>query len=82
MPNVSTAILEDYSSIENELESLVAANEYFEKINELHDEVTVLQQRFDKIIADFEAYKKSHGYDAVIDAQTKLMNINKKKLGM
>lgn len=31
IPNVSTAILEDYSSIENELESLVAANEYFEK---------------------------------------------------
>lgn len=37
---------------------------------------------FDKIVADFNAYKKSHGYDSVIEAQTKLMNINKKKLGM
>ena len=31
IPNVSTAILEDYSSIESELKSLVAANEYFVK---------------------------------------------------
>lgn len=40
------------------------------------------EAKFDKIIDDFNAYKKSHGYDAVIEAQTKLMNINKKKLGM
>ena len=52
IPNVSTAILEDYSSIENELESLVAANEYFEKINELHAATADLQERFDKIIAE------------------------------
>ena len=40
------------------------------------------EAEFDKIVADFEAYKKAHGYDKVIEAQTKLMNINKKKLGM
>ncbi len=40
------------------------------------------EAEFDKIVADFEAYKKSHGYDKVIEEQTKLMNINKKKLGM
>ncbi len=37
---------------------------------------------FDKLVADFNEYKKAHGYDKVIAAQTELMNINKKKLGM
>lgn len=37
---------------------------------------------FDKIVKEFNEYKKSKGIDKVIDAQTELMNINKKKLGM
>ncbi len=52
IPNVSTAILEDYSSIESELKSLVEANEYFVKINELHAATSELQERFDKIFIE------------------------------
>ncbi|MCQ2981935.1 MAG: extracellular solute-binding protein [Treponemataceae bacterium] len=37
---------------------------------------------FDKIIADFNKFKKDKGVDKVIEAQTKLMDINKAKLGM
>ena len=37
---------------------------------------------FDKIVKEFNQYKKSKGIDKVIDAQTKLMNANKAKLGM
>ena len=37
---------------------------------------------FDKIVKEFNQYKKSKGIDKVIDAQTKLMNANKIKLGM
>ncbi len=36
---------------------------------------------FDAIVADFNKYKKDNGIDKVIEAQTKLMNINKAKLG-
>lgn len=52
IPNVSTAILEDYSSIESELKYLVEANEYFVKINELHAATSELQERFDKIFIE------------------------------
>lgn len=37
---------------------------------------------FDKLVADFIQYKKDKGIDKVIDAQTKLMNSNKAKLGL
>ena len=37
---------------------------------------------FDKIVDDFNQYKKEKGIDKVIAAQSELMNINKKKLGM
>ncbi len=37
---------------------------------------------FDKLVNDFVKFKKAHGYDKVVEAQTKLMNANKKKLGM
>ena len=37
---------------------------------------------FDKIVDDFNQYKKDKGIDKVIAAQSELMNINKKKLGM
>ena len=40
------------------------------------------EAEFDKIVAEFNQYKKDKGIDKVIDAQTKLMNINKQKLGM
>ncbi|MCR5285525.1 MAG: extracellular solute-binding protein [Treponema sp.] len=40
------------------------------------------EAEFDKIVADFNEYKKDKGIDKVIKAQTELMNINKKKLGM
>ncbi len=40
------------------------------------------EAEFDKIVADFNEYKKDKGIDKVIAAQTELMNINKKKLGM
>ena len=40
------------------------------------------EAEFDKIVADFNQYKKDKGVDKVIEAQTKLMNINKQKLGM
>ena len=40
------------------------------------------EAEFDKIVKEFNEYKKSKGIDKVIDAQTVLMNINKKKLGM
>ena len=40
------------------------------------------EAEFDKIVADFNQYKKDKGIDKVIDAQTVLMNANKKKLGM
>lgn len=40
------------------------------------------EAEFDKIVKEFNEYKKSKGIDKVIDAQTELMNINKKKLGM
>ena len=37
---------------------------------------------FDKIISEYNKYKKDKGIDKVIAAQTVLMNANKKKLGM
>ena len=37
---------------------------------------------FDKTVAEFNQFKKDKGIDKVIDAQTKLMNANKAKLGM
>ena len=40
------------------------------------------EAEFDKIVAEFNQYKKDKGIDKVIDAQSKLMNENKKKLGM
>lgn len=40
------------------------------------------EAEFDKIWADFVKYKKDQGIDKVVEAQTKLMNINKAKLGM
>ena len=40
------------------------------------------EAEFDKIVAEFNQYKKDKGIDKVIAAQTELMNINKKKLGM
>ena len=40
------------------------------------------EAEFDKIVADFNQYKKDKGVDKVIAAQSKLMNENKKKLGM
>lgn len=40
------------------------------------------EAEFDRILKEFNSYKKAHGVDMVIEAQTKLMNINKKKLGM
>jgi len=40
------------------------------------------EAEFDKIVAEFNQYKKDKGIDKVIDAQTVLMNANKKKLGM
>jgi len=40
------------------------------------------EAEFDRILNDFAKYKKAHGIDKVIAEQTKLMNINKKKLGM
>lgn len=40
------------------------------------------EAEFDKILSDFNKYKKDHGIDSVIAAQTELMNINKKKLGV
>ena len=40
------------------------------------------EAEFDKILADYNKYKKDHGVDKVIAAQTELMNANKKKLGM
>ena len=40
------------------------------------------EAEFDKIVSEFNQYKKDKGIDKVIDAQSKLMDINKKKLGM
>ena len=40
------------------------------------------EAEFDKIVADFNQYKKDKGVDKVIAAQTVLMNENKKKLGL
>lgn len=40
------------------------------------------EAEFDKIWADFVKYKKDQGIDKVVEAQTKLMNINKQKLGL
>ncbi len=40
------------------------------------------EAEFDKIVKEFNQYKKSKGIDKVIEAQTKLMNANKIKLGM
>lgn len=40
------------------------------------------EAEFDKIVTEFNQYKKDKGVDKVIAAQTELMNINKKKLGM
>ena len=40
------------------------------------------EAEFDKIVDEFNQYKKDKGIDKVIAAQTELMNINKKKLGM
>lgn len=37
---------------------------------------------FDKVLADFNKYKKDKGIDKVVAVQTELMNVNKKKLGM
>lgn len=37
---------------------------------------------FDKILNEYNQFKKDKGIDKVIEAQTKLMNINKAKLGM
>ncbi|MCQ2598283.1 MAG: extracellular solute-binding protein [Treponema sp.] len=40
------------------------------------------EAEFNKIVADFNKFKADKGVDKVIDAQTKLMDINKAKLGM
>ncbi|MCQ2583962.1 MAG: extracellular solute-binding protein [Treponema sp.] len=40
------------------------------------------EAEFDKIAADFNKYKADKGIAKVIDAQTKLMDVNKAKLGM
>jgi len=40
------------------------------------------EAEFDKIWGEFVQFKKDKGVDKVVEAQTKLMNINKKKLGM
>lgn len=40
------------------------------------------EAEFDKIWNEFVAYKKEKGIDKVVEAQTKLMNINKAKLGL
>ncbi len=40
------------------------------------------EAEFDKIAAEFNKYKADKGIAKVIDAQTKLMDINKAKLGM
>ena len=40
------------------------------------------EAEFDKIVSDFNQYKKDKGIDKVIAAQSVLMNANKKKLGM
>ncbi|AEE17890.1 extracellular solute-binding protein [Treponema brennaborense] len=37
---------------------------------------------FDKIWSDFAKFKKDKGIDKVVEAQTKMMNANKEKLGM
>lgn len=40
------------------------------------------EAEFDKIWNEFVAYKKEKGIDKVVEAQTKLMNINKAKIGL
>lgn len=40
------------------------------------------EAEFDKIWNEFVAYKKEKGIDKVVEAQTKLMNINKAKFGL
>lgn len=40
------------------------------------------ESEFDKIVAEFNQYKKDKGVDKVIAAKTELMNVNKQKLGM
>ena len=40
------------------------------------------EAEFDKIVADYNQFKKDKGIDKIIEAQTVLMNINKAKLGM
>ncbi len=40
------------------------------------------EAEFDRLVAEFNQYKKDKGIDKVIAAQTALMNANKKKLGM
>jgi len=40
------------------------------------------ESEFNKIIADFNAFKKAKGIDRVTKVQTELMNANKAKLGM
>lgn len=69
IPNVSTAILEDYSSIESELKSLVAANEYFVKIHELQAATAELQERFDKIVMEVV-----HSLQADINKELRRLN--------
>ena len=39
-------------------------------------------KEFDRIVDEFNQYKKEKGIDKVVAAQTKLMNANKAKLGM
>ncbi len=39
------------------------------------------EAEFDQILADYNQYKKAHGIDGIIKAQTELMNVNKAKLG-
>ena len=40
------------------------------------------EAEFDKVWAEFVQFKKDKGVDKVVEAQSKLMNINKQKLGM
>lgn len=50
IPNVSTAALESYVAIEQELSELREANDYYDKVNELHNRTKDLTIRYNKAI--------------------------------
>lgn len=51
-PNLTKAVLDDYSSVDREMKNLKDANEYYVKNKQLHEATEDLQKRLDKLVND------------------------------